>query len=211
MVFFAMEISTNRDDIPEKFRGMSESFMAHLSGRDTGSFISFPENTTFLGKESDENVVLVVRSHWMRYFKYIAGAVLVLILPIVIALLLPTINTNAALLVAIFLISIQISMSLAVYSFLMWYYNVNIITDQRVIDLDFKSIFSHTSSEARLEKIEDVSSQQSGSFTNILDIGTVHIQTAGTNAFIEFDSVPRPREIQDIISDLLELSHKEEI
>ena len=80
-----------------------------------------------------------------------------------------------------------------------------------MIDIDFKSVFFHTSSEARLEKIEDVTSQQSGSFTNLLDIGTVHIQTAGTNAFIEFENVPKPREIQDILSDLLELAHKGEI
>ena len=93
----------------------------------------------------------------------------------------------------------------------MWYYNVNIITDRRVIDIDFKSIFSHTSSEARLERIEDVSSVQGGSFSNILDIGTVHIQTAGANASIEFESVPRPRDIQDIISDLLELKNKRRI
>lgn len=206
-----MAIPIDRDELPEKFRKLDQSFLKHLEGDDTSSFISFPTNTTFLGKENDENVVLVIRSHWMRYFKYIASAVLILILPTVVALFIPTLNTNIMLLISIFLTSILLSMSFAVYSFLMWYYNVNIITDKRVIDLDFKSIFSHTSSEARLEKIEDVTSQQSGSFTNVLDIGTVHIQTAGTNAFIEFDSIPKPREVQDILSDLLELAHKGEI
>ena len=190
---------------------MDKSFLKHLEGEDTSSFISFPANTTFLGKEKDENVILVIRSHWMSYFKYIASAVLVLILPTVIALFIPTLNTNIMLLISIFLMSILLAMSLGIYSFLMWYYNVNIITDRRVIDIDFKSIFSHTSSEARLEKIEDVTSQQSESFTNILDIGTVHIQTAGTNAFIEFDNIPKPREVQDILSDLLELANKGEI
>ena len=206
-----MAIPIDREELPEKFRKLDQSFLKHLEGEDTSSFISFPTNTTFLGKENDENVILVIRSHWMRYFKYIASAVLVLILPTVVALFIPTLNTNAMLLISIFLTSILLSMSFAIYSFLMWYYNVNIITDKRVIDLDFKSIFSHTSSEARLEKIEDVTSQQSGSFTNILDIGTVHIQTAGTNAFIEFDNIPKPREVQDILSDLLELANKGEI
>ncbi len=164
-----------------------------------------------MGKESDENVILVVRSHWFRYIQYIVTSALVLILPTVVALLIPSLSGNATLLIAVFLTSVLLSMSLAMYSFLMWYYNVNIITDKRVIDLDFNSIFSHTSSEARLEKIEDVTSHQSGAFTNILDIGTVHIQTAGANAFIEFDDVPKPREIQDILSDLLELANKKEI
>jgi len=206
-----MAIPIDREELPEKFRKMDKSFLKHLEGEDTSSFISFPANTTFLGKEKDENVILVIRSHWMSYFKYIASAVLVLILPTVIALFIPTLNTNIMLLISIFLMSILLAMSLGIYSFLMWYYNVNIITDRRVIDIDFKSIFSHTSSEARLEKIEDVTSQQSESFTNILDIGTVHIQTAGTNAFIEFDNIPKPREVQDILSDLLELANKGEI
>ena len=211
MVFFHMAISTNRENLPEKFRGIEQSFMEHLSVEDTASFRSFPKNTTFMGKESDENVILVVRSHWFRYIQYIVTSALVLILPTVVALLIPSLSGNATLLIAVFLTSVLLSMSLAMYSFLMWYYNVNIITDKRVIDLDFNSIFSHTSSEARLEKIEDVTSHQSGAFTNILDIGTVHIQTAGANAFIEFDDVPKPREIQDILSDLLELANKKEI
>lgn len=206
-----MAIPIDNEKLPEKFRKMDKSFLKHLTEEDTSSFISFPKHTTFLGKEKDENVVLVIRSHWMSYFKYIISAVLVLILPTVVALLIPSLNTNLMLIVTIFLISIMLSMSLAVYSFLMWFYNVNIITDRRVIDIDFKSVFFHTPSEARLEKIEDVTSQQSGSFTNLLDIGTVHIQTAGTNAFIEFENVPKPREIQDILSDLLELAHKGEI
>lgn len=211
MVFFHMAISTNGENLPQKFKDLDQSFMKHLEGEDTASFRSFPKNTTFMGKESDENVILVVRSHWFRYIKYIVTSAVVLILPTVVALLFPSLNSNATLLITIFLTSALLSMSLAMYSFLMWYYNVNIITDKRVIDLDFHSIFSHTSSEARLEKIEDVTSHQSGAFTNILDIGTVHIQTAGANAFIEFDDVPKPREIQDILSDLLELANKKEI
>lgn len=206
-----MAISTNGENLPQKFKNLDQSFMKHLEGEDTASFKSFPKNTTFMGKENDENVILVVRSHWFRYIRYIVTSVLVLILPTIVALLIPSLNSNTALLVGIFLTSALLSMSLAMYSLLMWYYNINIITDKRVIDIDFHSIFSHTSSEARLEKIEDVTSHQSGAFTNVLDIGTVHIQTAGTNAFIEFDDVPKPREIQDILSDLLELANKKEI
>lgn len=198
-------------NIPEKFQKIDRTFLNHLRNEKGSVFMPFPRNTSFLGKEDDENVILIVRSHWIRYVKYIASSILILTVPIVAALLIPSIRDNASLLVAIFFMCIMISMSLVMYSFLLWYYNVNIITDRRVVDVDFKTIFSHSSSEARLDKIEDVTSKQGGAFSNVLDIGTVHIQTAGTNAYIEFDSVPKPREIQDILSDLLELSHKEEI
>lgn len=206
-----MAIPTNNEHIPEKFRGMEESFIAHLSVKDTSSFKSFPKHASFLGKEDDENVILMIRSHWIRYINYIVSSVLILIVPIVVALLIPSIRQNVSLFVAIMIMSILIAMSFAIYGFLLWFYNINIITDRRVVDLDFKTIFSHSSSEARLDKIEDVTSKQGGTFSNILDIGTVHIQTAGTNAYIEFDNVPKPREIQDVLSDLLELTQKKKI
>ena len=148
----------------------------------------------------------MVRSHWTRYFEYITASILTLILPTLLATIIAP--SNMLLIVTVFLISLLISLSFAMFSFLMWYYNLNIITDRRVIDIDVQSIFSHTSSEARLSRIEDVTSRQEGTLSNIFDVGTVHIQTAGTNTYIEFDKVPKPREIQDILSDLLELSQK---
>ena len=89
--------------------------------------------------------------------------------------------------------------------------HVNIITDKRVIDLDFTSLLSHTSSEARLDKIEDVTHKQIGLISSIFDIGTLYIQTAGAKAEIEFDYIPRPRDVQDILYDLLDSKHEGKI
>ena len=38
----------------------------------------------------------------------------------------------------------------------------------------------------------------------MLDVGTIYIQTAGTKSEIEFDGIHKPKEVQDILSDLLQ-------
>jgi len=97
------------------------------------------------------------------------------------------------------------------FTFLKWFFNVNIITDQRVVDIDIKALFTYQATEARLDKIEDITTKQVGLLSNFFNIGTVYIQTAGSKAEIEFDEVANPKEVQDILSDLLELKKGGEI
>ena len=70
---------------------------------------------------------------------------------------------------------------------------------------------AHSMSEAQLEKIEDVTHKQLGILGSFFDVGSVYIQTAGTAQNIEFTNVPRPRDIQDILIDMLESKQKGEI
>jgi len=92
-----------------------------------------------------------------------------------------------------------------------WYFTVNIITDQRVIDVDFDNVLYHKFSEATLEKIEDVSHAPAGLLSSIFDYGDVFLQTAGTEPEFKFKGVPRPRDVQDTLLDLIEMADKGQI
>ena len=96
-------------------------------------------------------------------------------------------------------------------AFFKWFYSVNIITTQRIIDVDFINAFQHRFSEAQLEKIEDISHEHVGFLGSLFDVGTVYIQTAASNAEFEFQNIPRPRDIQDTLNDLLEMKQEGEI
>lgn len=197
--------------VPEKFARLERSFVQHLKARNTRDFISFPRNTTFLGKEEDESVVLVTRAHWTAVLPQIMAGAGVILLSLFLLALFPSLFKNVFFVLALLTISALLSISIALYAYLRWYYNVNIITDQRVIDIDFTSLFSHSTTEARLDKIEDVTSKQIGILSSLIDMGTVYIQTAGAKSEIEFDNIPKPKEVQDILSDLLEAKHNKEI
>ncbi len=203
MVFSAM-LEKESAKIPKKFSNLKMSFVESLKKESTPSFVIFPKSTTFLGKEIDENVILIIRSHWFVYLPYIAAALLTLFLPFLLLAFIPKSILSASFGISIFVISFLLILSIVIYAFVRWYYNVNIITDKRVIDLDFTSIISHSLVEASLENIQDLTVKQIGVLSSTIDIGTVYIQTAGTKAELEFDNIPRPRDAQDILRDLLE-------
>lgn len=88
---------------------------------------------------------------------------------------------------------------------------MSIITDQRIVDVDFSNVLFHRFSEAQLEQIEDVTHTVAGIWGSIFDYGTVYIQTAGSKPEFEFINIPRPRDVQDTLLDLLEMKQKGQI
>ena len=201
----------NPNQVPKKFRKLKKSFLQHLQKGNSSFFQAFPKGLSFYGKERDENVVLIIRSHWIIYLPYAAMSFVILLIPLLMQAVVSDLSKSTAFFIGLFLSCLTISITMIIYAFVRWFYNVNIITDRRVIDLDFTSVVSHTLSEARLDKIEDVTHKQLGAIGSIFDIGTVYIQTAGATAEIEFGNIPRPRDVQDILYDLLESKQKGEI
>lgn len=197
--------------IPKKFRGIKRSFMDNISVNNSSSFMSFPKGLSFHGKEQGEEIILIIRPHWIVYLPQAVGAVLILILPWILVAIIPSLMQSFAIFVSLLLTALVIGISVLMDAILKWYYNVSIITDQRVMDLDFPNIMSHSMTEAQLEKIEDVTHKQIGAFGSVFDFGTVYVQTAGTSQNIEFQNIPRPRDVQDILVDLLESKQKGEI
>ncbi|HNR53251.1 MAG TPA: PH domain-containing protein [Candidatus Dojkabacteria bacterium] len=206
-----MAMKEDKNKIPVKFRNIKKSFMDTISLNNNYSFMSFPKELNFHGKEKGEQVVLIIRSHWIVTVPYFFLAILVFILPFILASLMPTFFSSIALLISLVIISLLVSLGIVVSTFVKWFYTVHIITDQKVVDLDFTSIMNHSMAEAQLERIEDVTHKQLGAIGSIFDVGSVYIQTAGAQNEIEFTNVPRPRDVQDILFDLLELKQKGEI
>lgn len=206
-----MTTTQESNNIPKKFRNLKKSFLESIILRNDHSFKSFPKGMSFHGKERDEAVILVIRSHWIVYVPQILIALLVLVLPWVLGAIFSDIFKSTIIFLALLITSLLIGGSILVSTLLKWYYNVDMITDQRVVDLDFPNIMAHTMSEARLENIEDITQKQLGLLGSVFDVGTVYVQTAGTSQNIEFQNIPRPRDVQEILVDLLESKEKGEI
>jgi len=206
-----MTTKEESNKIPKKFRDLKRSFMDNITLRNDHSFKSFPKEMTFHGKEQDEEVILVIRSHWIVYVPQALLALLVLVSPWILGAISTDIFKSTAIFFSLLITSLLIGGSILVSAILKWYYNVDMITDQRVVDLDFPNVMAHTMSEAQLEHIEDVTQKQLGLLGSIFDVGTVYVQTAGSNQNIEFTNIPRPRDVQEILSDLLESKENGEI
>lgn len=92
------------------------------------------------------------------------------------------------------------------FSFIDYYLDVWIITDERIIDVQQKGFFARTISEQRLYRVQDITSEVHGFFPTIFKYGEVHIQTAGTKQRFLFHEVPRPEKVRNIIIKLSERS-----
>ena len=95
------------------------------------------------------------------------------------------------------------------FSFIDYYLDVWVITNERIIDVEQRGFFSRTISEHKLFRIQDVTSDVKGVFQTLLRFGDVHVQTAGSNPRFHFDDVPHPNQIRDTIIKLVQRKKKE--
>ncbi|WKZ30708.1 MAG: hypothetical protein QY318_02570 [Candidatus Dojkabacteria bacterium] len=200
--------------IPDKFKINRKSFVTKITQANSRSAISnfcaFPKNVSFTGKEIDECVVLLVRRSLVSYWPQYLLIFFFIIAPMIFGVLLSAWDNEntAAIGLAATILFWLLAFTTAVDTFLKWFYSVNIITDQRVIDVDFNNVLYHRYSEAQLENIQDVTHSVAGLLGSIFDYGDVYIQTAGTNPEFVFEMVPKPRIVQDTLQDLLEMKQE---
>jgi hypothetical protein len=94
------------------------------------------------------------------------------------------------------------------FSFIDYYLDVWVITNERIIDVQQRGFFSRIISEQKLFRIQDVTSEVHGIIPTLLRYGEVHVQTAGTKQRFLFHQVPDPDKVRDIIIKLVERNKK---
>lgn len=213
-----MEKTKNRNHIPKKFRAFNQSSLNRLADENEGNvrtkgvFHPFPKDLSFYGQEEGEDIVLVLRAHIIYFIPFILIAMLTFIVPLVLLVKLGgTEYGSISMYLGVFIFGILISISVLVTGIVKWFYNVFIITDQRIIDVQLETVFTHSYKEAQLEKIEDITHKHIGLISTIFDVGNIYIQTASKSRDFDFILVPRPRDVQDVLNDLLELKQQGKI
>lgn len=88
-------------------------------------------------------------------------------------------------------------------SFLTWYFNVFIVTDERIIDIDFYSMLYKRISAAKIDQIQDVSFSQGGVFGAMFNYGNLDIQTAGKVNEFEISNVPSPKKVAMFMNEMI--------
>ena len=93
------------------------------------------------------------------------------------------------------------------FVFLNWYFNVGIISNKRIVDVDFNVVLYKEVTYTLLSHIEDVTSKSGGFFESVFDYGNLFIQTAGTEVNTEFINIPHPSAAAKIIDMVIQQSH----
>jgi hypothetical protein len=204
-----------KTDIPRKFRDKKFSFIESLtdSFKQDRNIDIFPPNVRFDRKEKDEEIIMITRKHWVAYFTHILLAFFIPLLPIVLLVISSNsdIYGKSTVYLGLFVASVVISINIVVTAIVQWYYNISIITDKRILCLKVNSIFQHSYTEILWRKIQDVSHDSIGVLSSIFDIGNVYLDTAGEGIDLTLKFVPKPRDVQEVINNLVDLAHNGEL
>jgi hypothetical protein len=168
------------------------------------SSLIIPKVFSFAEQDDDEIIYVALRPHWFTNVSWILIGILMLTGPFFLKFipLIDTLPVNYLFVLTLFWYLITIAFSFE--KFMSWYFDVYIITNHRVIDIDFYNLLTKKFSEADLSKIQDVTSQVSGVSQTIFNYGNVLIQTAAEINEIHFEKVPHPDRVVKIIQDLTE-------
>ena len=163
----------------------------------------------FPTQKSGEQIVLILRKHWFvlawPFFKGVALILLVLFLPLFGKL--GFYIFNSAFLTFIYLAWIVFWGNYIVYEYLNWYRDRFIITSQRVVNIDQKSMFRRRVSEIELDHIQDISHEINGVSATSLGFGNVILSSAGGDN-IELRDIAQPAEVQDLLFKLVKEATK---
>lgn len=126
------------------------------------SFSYYPVKTSFVNKDPKEKIVLLLRKHPITNLGWIAVAFLMLIAPAFVSVF-GFFETLPMRFQAIFLIFWYLLTSAFVFEeFLTWFFHVNIVTDERIIEVDFINLIYREITDANIDQIQDVTVEIGG-------------------------------------------------
>ncbi len=164
----------------------------------------------FPSQRPDEKLFIVARQHWFILFKRLMIVFILFIVPLIIIPLLLNAGSGLAnndISSLVYYLRDVYWTGLFVAAFVVWaiwYLNLYIVSEERVVDIDQLGLLKQVVSELNIETVEDVTSETVGLFGSFLNYGTVHIQTAGASERFEFENVPDPANVANVVLTLFE-------
>jgi len=191
------------------YRLVAERLVKERRRRKINSFNIMPKEVRFETQEMKEKVILLLRQHWITQVGWLvtAGVGVFLPLSLVWVPLLDFMPGNFQFMAVVMWYLLVIAF---VYEkFITWFFHVFIITDERIIDVDFYNLLYKAVSEAKIDNIEDVTYRQGGVARAMFNFGDIEMQTAGEQKEFKIEDVPQPNRVVKILNELrLEEEHE---
>lgn len=183
------------------------------------SLAACPPDIKFEAQNDGEQVLLLMRKHPVMNLWWIALTAMLFGVPLFWGEF-PLISD----------VSVMVRLSLVVFwylglaffaiqNLLLWFYNIYIVTDERVIDVDFFGLLYKNINATQIRRIQDVNYSQVGMLSSVFNFGNVVIQTASeqrsadsgeeASAFT-FTAVSNPDRVAKVVGELMEQEEKEE-
>ncbi|MFA5961386.1 MAG: PH domain-containing protein [Parcubacteria group bacterium] len=170
----------------------------------------------FKGQKDGEEILMVVHRHWfdiLSQFFIIFIMLLLLFGSLVFASQIVD-SSNGAISPSLFLFLENIFLIFIwLFFFIIWidyYFDVWIVTNERIVNIEQKGLFSRGISELELENIQDITVEVQGIIPTFLNYGNLYVQTAAEKERFIFKHVPNPYAIKDLVMNLQKSYEKKE-
>lgn len=158
----------------------------------------------FISEQADEEVVLLLRAHPITNLRWILISMVMIIVPEALTAVGAFAGVPLKFMVMGKLLWYLVVLAYGLERFLNWYYSVFIVTNERVVDIDFVNLLTRVMSYANLNHIEEPSMVAGGFFRSLFKYGDVFVPTAAEGQASEGRAVPYPDRVISLISELSE-------
>lgn len=172
------------------------------------SLFDKPDGIRYGEQEPNEVIELMLRRHWVTNIPWIITALFLFALPAIISFIDQTFNFNLlsqvapSIVIGALILWYLLVLGYVFEQFLYWYYNIYLVTNFHIIDINFFSLLYRTVTESELTDIQSTSTKIAGIIASLFNFGDVIVQTAAKGQAIEFLDVPRPDFVADRIEEL---------
>lgn len=184
------------------------------------SFSIMPRGLTVEIQDKDEEILLLVRRHIITNFRWVIIVLFMILSPLVLGFVSVLDDLPSRFLVMGIILWYLLTLAMVLEGFFNWYFDMFIVTDERIIDIDFHNLIYKNVTSTKIDKIEDVTYTVSGAVPSFLDFGNVMIQTAGaglgmdpqkTSPHMEIYDTPHPAKVAKLINELILEEEQEKI
>ena len=191
------------------------------------SLVIYPKYTHFAFQKKSEKIYILTRKHFVTNVGWMVRTLFFIFLPfILLALgswLFPQMFSQFVVSNAIFLYvsTLDIIAVVVLYytfvftyawgNFIVWLYNVYLITDERMIHNEFKLLTGSKVSEAPLDNIVDITQENYGFLPSLFNYGNVKVQTAtAMKSRFDFRQIPDPSWFRSVLYELVKIKEEGE-
>lgn len=178
-------------------------FIPKQKGSSFSSLLVLPRKSVhFETQEPEEEILLILRRHWLTNIPWFLTGIILFFAPLGLTFF-PLLESFPPRFQFIFVVVWYLILLMFVYEqFLTWFFNLSIITDERIIDVDFINLTTKKISDADIDRIQDVTFTNNGAFGTIFNYGDVIVQTAAELPEFVFEAVPQPASVANILQRL---------
>lgn len=145
---------------------------------------------------ADESVTQVIHVSWLYYRYRILGNALLIIIAFFFLYPLLSLGIGG---IVIFFILLAVGVFGLVRIIIIRSFNLFIITNHRIIDIDQQSLFHRSVSECQLAHIQDVRYNIKGVVYTLFQVGTVQIFFGSADGHIEFNAITNPAQVKELL------------